>query len=251
MEKIESMISGIKSLRSCGAIIWGGDINCDRLPNNDNMLRPDLRVITPIMDEIINRNNLAQLNFDSTWHRPGKKSSLLDLFYTDRPERVSNVQNVTNICSEHDGVSMTYDMKVCIRSPQFQVIRKYQNFVWTNVETDIQTDADLQSLFSETSPDVIAAKLLRGLNRVIRKHVFIKRIQIKKSSCPYWNEQLSESLAKVKQANKVSNVTGSVEHEREAKHLRNTHTRLMKKAAKEYNKNRFKNKMQSIEHWMI
>ena len=64
------------------------------------MVRPDLRVVTPIFEDIINKKGLAQMNFENTWHKPGQKSSLLDMFYTNKPHRVTNVTNMTNELSE-------------------------------------------------------------------------------------------------------------------------------------------------------
>ena len=119
---------------------------------------------------------------------------------------------------------MTIDCKAKIRTEQFITIRNYRNFTWTNVEKDINKNNDLQSMFGEENPEIIAEKLLRGLNEVIKKHVPTKRIQLRKTNCPYWNSELSESLEKVKAFNRVANETGTYDNERQAKHARNAHS---------------------------
>ena len=59
IEQISKIISTTASLGPNNTIVWGGDLNCDRNPNNDPSVRPDLRVITPIFERIITKNGLA------------------------------------------------------------------------------------------------------------------------------------------------------------------------------------------------
>merc|ERR1712112_444009 len=100
--------------------------------------------MSPIFDHIISHNSLAQMNFKNTWHRPGRKSSLLDLFYTDKPHRVTKIQNTVNILSEHEGVVMNFDCKAQMRQNQFFVKRDYCNLTWDRIEPDINNNHDLQ-----------------------------------------------------------------------------------------------------------
>ena len=174
IEQLSKLVANIKSLSPINSIIWGGDLNCDRNPRNDNMSRPDLRVVTPIFEDIINSNGLAQLNFENTRHRPGSRNSLLDVFYSDKPHRVTDVTNIENPLSEHEAVIMTFDCKSVMRTKQFITTRSYQNFTWENIQEEVETDEDLNGLFSDSNPDMIAEKLLRGINRIIKNNVSIK-----------------------------------------------------------------------------
>ena len=79
-----------------------GDINIDRNENNDPLERNDLKALAPIWEEFISDRELTQLNFKPTWHMPGKKSSLLDLYYANCPNLIDGVANVLNLLSEHD-----------------------------------------------------------------------------------------------------------------------------------------------------
>ena len=98
-----------------------------------------------------------------------------------------------------------------------------------NIEDDVNSNQDLQSLFSDQDPDLISEKLLRGLNSIIKKHVKIKRIQLTKNNCPYWNNQLEEA-----------GMTGSIDDDRLAKHKRNKHSRLIRSTAKSFYQQKFK-----------
>ena len=73
------------------------------------------------------------------------------------------------------------------------------------METEINSNHDLQSLFGETNPDSISEKLLRGLNTIIKETITIKRVQLTSNATPYWNNSLSESLKEVKMRNKEAN----------------------------------------------
>ena len=46
--EISRVIEKVTNLHGNHTIIWGGDLNCDQNLNNDNMTRPDLRVVSPI-----------------------------------------------------------------------------------------------------------------------------------------------------------------------------------------------------------
>ena len=92
-----------------------------------------MRALAPIWEECISDNNLIQLNFKDTWHMPGKRSSLLDLFYCTKPELVSNVDNTTNLLSEHDGVNLHIHTKEPEIKPQIEVRRDYRNVNSSNL----------------------------------------------------------------------------------------------------------------------
>lgn len=81
---------------------------------------------------------------------------MLDVFLVDKPERASNIKNVVNILSEHEGVFMLYEVKVQLRCNQFIKTQKYRNFTWENVEKDVLENDDLQTSFQDPDPDKIA-----------------------------------------------------------------------------------------------
>ena len=84
--------------------------------------RPELRALTPILEEFAMSRNIAQLNHKPTRHQSGCNSSLLDLFLTNIPERATNIENFTNITSEHEGVSMILHTKTQIKKPKSRVL---------------------------------------------------------------------------------------------------------------------------------
>ena len=73
---------------------------------------------------------------------------------------------------------MSFNFKTQLKKQQFYTLRNYKYFTWANIETDVNENEDLQTLFGDVDPDVISEKLLRGLNTIIKKHVQIKRVQL-------------------------------------------------------------------------
>ena len=118
------LISNIKLKSQNNSLIWAVDLNVDKNPCDDNSMRPDLRLITPIFGEIIDKKDLAQLKLCNMWHRLGKESLLLDIFYTDKPQRAK----VPNIPFVHEGVRMEYNFKANMKRKQFFTKQNYQFF---------------------------------------------------------------------------------------------------------------------------
>ena len=64
---------------------------------------------------------------------PGRKLSLLDLFYSTKPDKTDGISNVTNLLSKHDGVTLNLDNKETRAKPQFEVRRNYKDVNYSNL----------------------------------------------------------------------------------------------------------------------
>ena len=124
-------------------IICGGDLNLDRNKSNDITKRPDLRVLMPVFNKCLARNDLAQINFLNAWHTLGRRSSLIDLFLTNKPQKITEVRNEVNILSDHEAVLIKVDCLKEMRRQQFITKRNHRNFTWENVEQIITSNDDL------------------------------------------------------------------------------------------------------------
>ena len=104
LKQIKILITKSKALGH--PIILGGDMNIDRNPKNNINVCADLRELSPIQNDIINSSDLAILNKEPTWSRPGQRKSLLDLLFVDKPQMVLRCLNIPNSMSEHSGVKL-------------------------------------------------------------------------------------------------------------------------------------------------
>ena len=77
-------------------------------------------------------------------------------------------------------------------------IRNYRGVTWDNLGPLVETNNDLNTLFNKCDPNIIAEKLLNGLNSVIKQLITIKRVQLTSRSALYWNGELERSREAVK-----------------------------------------------------
>merc|ERR1711954_552990 len=219
----------------------GGDINLDRNKKNDPFSRPELRALTPIWEECISGNNLIQLNFKDTWHMPGRRSTLLDLFYCTKPELISNVENTTNLLSEHDRVNLHIHTKEAELKPQFEIRRSYNNVTSSNLLEllDENRNPEIQSLFNTNDPNLATEIFNDEVNKATKKLLMINKFQKKRHQCRYWNKFLEAQKKKVDYLNKIFRQTKSHEDYRMLRNAKNWLTKFTKSAKKEYYKNKY------------
>merc|ERR1711954_5458 len=160
----------------------GGDINIDRhLPNNP-LVRPELKALTPVLEDFMTTCNLTQLNWLPTQHQAGCNSSLLDIFLSNIPERISGIKNFYNTMSEHEGVICTLMTKTPVKDVKSILLRDYKLATFDIIQPMIDNNSNLQSLFSDQDPEVIAKKLVDGVKEITDVVVVKKRVQARKNN---------------------------------------------------------------------
>ena len=108
MRRLEIAVERLSRVVEDGNVhLVAGDMNIDRHQPNDPLSRPDLRALTPVLEDYLMDSSMVQLNHKPTRHQLGSRSSLLDLILTNVPDRVVDVDNVLNTMSEHQGVICT------------------------------------------------------------------------------------------------------------------------------------------------
>merc|ERR1711954_349526 len=176
-EKLDS--NGIKDYD----VLLGRDLNIDRhLPNNP-LSRPELKALTPVLEDFMATCNLSQLNWKPTRHQAGCNSSLLDIFISNIPERISGIENFYNTMSEHEGVMCTILTKTPIKETKSILLRDHTLVKYEIIQPMIDSSQLLQSLFSDQDPDLIAKKLVDGVKEITDVIVTKKRIQARSRKC--------------------------------------------------------------------
>merc|ERR1711954_627910 len=118
VQRLELAVEGLSRVVKDGNVhLVAGDLNIDRHLPNDPLSRPDMRALTPVLEDYLMDASMVQVNWKPTRHQQGCRSSLLDLFLTNIPERVTNVENFVNTLSEHEGVRCTLQTKSIIKNP--------------------------------------------------------------------------------------------------------------------------------------
>ena len=120
---------------------------------------------------------------------PGRKLSLLDLFYSTKPDKTDGISNVTNLLSKHDGVTLNLDNKETRAKPQWN----YKDVNYSNLMEllDENHNVRIQKMFQTQDPDIITELFTEEMNKVAKKVIEIQKIQkrsIKQSiGIKYWN----------------------------------------------------------------
>merc|ERR1711954_474193 len=160
-----------------------------------------------------------------TRHQTGCNLSLLDLFLSNIPERASGVRNFYNAMSEHEGVMCTLLTKTPIMPAKSMLLRDYRLATFEVMQPMVDASDKLQSLFSDSDPEIIAQKLVNGIKEITDRVINKKRVQAKKRGYEYWNEELETERKKVAALHKIAISTKSTDDIRNHKNAKNQHTK--------------------------
>ena len=122
------------------------------------------------------------MNFKPTRHRFDCKSSLLDMFLANIPLKCSNVRNMCNLISDHDGVSMFIHFKDFTPKVKSYIQRNYNRFMYSNIEKFLLSSKDLKEVFRKNDSNEIRNHLLDRLNKITVALVSKRKVQIKKKN---------------------------------------------------------------------
>merc|ERR1711954_170523 len=164
---------------------------------------------------------MHQLNIKPTRHRTGHKSSLLDIFFCNFPERVKNTVNFLNTLSEHEGVGCVVHPKTEIKSPNTFLMRSYKDCTLKILQPMVDKNINLQTLFSDLDPVTIADKLMTGLKEVTDPVIIKKRIQKRERGSPFWSSTFEDERKKLRILDSNARESGLIEDARVYKTAKN------------------------------
>merc|ERR1711954_199277 len=93
----------------------------------------------------------------------------------------------------------------------------------------VDINKKLQSLFSDHNSNIIATKLVEGLNEVLDLLIKKKRLQKRSRGVPFWCQKLEKERNEVKALNTKAIETRDIEDVRCYKHKKNNHSKNIKK----------------------
>ena len=173
-------------------------------------------------------HSLKRMNHEPTRHSAHANSSLLDLVLTSNPEAVKEVYNFKPGISDHDGVAFKLICKDIDEKPQFAIIRDYSRVTAGNIVPKLYENENLQTLFGDTDPDLIAHKLNEGLNSIAKESITVKIIQLKYPKKEYDDPELKSMRTAINNQNRIANSTKNQEEYRLLKNMKNIYSRREK-----------------------
>ena len=104
----------------------------------------------------------------------------MDLIISNIPSKIDGIKNIKSTISDHDGVLCTAHLKDIIINEQFFITRDYRKLNFASLEPYLKSNIKLQSIMHDGDPEIIASRLINGLNEVIEVIAPTLRIQRKK-----------------------------------------------------------------------
>ena len=217
------------------------DVNIDSSIIAEHNKLYKIKNIEKIHKDFLECNNITTHNSRYTRFQSHQKPSILDHVFSNCPAKITPVNTIGNIFSDHSILQCTYLARGNIYHPKFTNIRNFKLVTRNAILAYMENSHILKDIFSMTDPNEIASAIQIELNSILESIAPAKRIQFRKDNAPYINEELRSKL-------KTSNdlLTDAIKHNdndhwRLFRHYRNQTMKEVNIAKKESIINKFKN----------
>ena len=213
----------------------------DDLPASDSTNR-----LRPLINQLFNKifpYGVSQLVKTATRTWPGQTDSGLDHIYTDKPEKLSDVQTEFMGGSDHRLLKIVRFSKSLKRSARYVRKRCFKNF---NKEDFLQAVRQLTWYDLYMCQDVNQASqiLTSKLGKILDAMAPIRTIQIHTRYASWLSDNTKKLLKERNDAQKLASVTKDPDDWRLYKHLRNSATAKMRLEKKNWETS----KLSSTDH---
>ena len=174
------------------------------------------------------------MNFKPTWYQSNCPPSLIDHYFTNKPQHVDSVETIKSIISDHCIVKAQFHVN-CIRAkPQFGRNQDTSQLNSENLMSKIEESDVLEKIFQKTDPDEIAEYIVLELNRIIEELAPSRIVQVKHNFEPWENEETREVLREANEQLSIAIQYNRVEEWRLFRYLRNKARKTLEKAKNSY-----------------
>ena len=207
-----------------------GDLNLDRCHINNPYQRGDIKDTLPLLDSLIEDLNCTQLNWKPTRFRAGQRPTCLDLVISNVPAKIADISPVTNLTSEHEGISCKYSDSDFSCPEQFNCFRRYKNVTTTNILNCMNMEL-YNAIFSMSEPDDIANNIINMMTETIDILAPIVKHQIRRKTT-FQSQRTADLRSESKRLFKKFKRSNDIEDQRELKNTKNRLTRSIKADSK-------------------
>ena len=186
-----------------------GDINIDFLKWN-NTSQPDdspanrQHILSSHLFERIFPHGFAQLVTIATRIWQGQESSGLDHYYTNRPEKISNIHAYYHHSSDHKLVMAIRHSKAEISKPRIIQKRVYKNFCPSSFKNEVAKISWFQ-LYMCDSVEVAVNIFTQEINRILDVMAPIKTIQVRHNYAPWISDNTRKLINECNTVQKTAN----------------------------------------------
>ena len=212
------------------------DFGKDNLPANSQSarLRP---LVKEIFDRIIPHGFVQMVSvFTRSW--PNQEPSGLDHFWTNRPEKLSQVHANWGGGSDHKIIFATRYTTAQISKPRLLRKRSYKNFDPVKFIEEIRK-ISWWGVFSECFDCENAANILtQKINEILDVMAPIKTFQIRTKYVPWMSQKTKDMIKERNQAQLKAATTKDSDDWRKYKQLRNQITNILRVEKKQWRENK-------------
>ena len=169
----------------------------DNLDSNINASHNKLYKVQNLQDLLnthLLNNKITTHNNIFTWHKTNHASSIIDHIYSNCKLKISNVETLSNIFSDHCMLKAIYNTKTSVYKPKFMKIRNNRLITKAKLNTYVVNNDMLKTVFNYTDPDIIANIIQIELNSIIDSIAPAKYIQCKNNYLPYVDNDLQSEI---------------------------------------------------------
>ena len=170
-----------------------GDINLDWLtclepnPASNSKAYKIRRLVEQLATRIL-PYGVCQLVRGVTRSWPGQSDSCLDLMFSNKPEKMSEVNVTAQSSSDHRYIQATRYAKGIKSNPRYVVKRSYKDFNETEFIGEVQR-LSWWDLYQTEDPDIAAQILSYKINNILDKFAPLKKVQTKSKFAPWLSSE--------------------------------------------------------------
>ena len=250
-----------RAIREEKEVIVTGDINIDSLkwcrddlPSTDSTYR--LKPLIEALFERIIPQGFSQQVRVATHSWVGQSPSCIDHLYTNRPDKLADVQGHINGGSDHKLIYAVRYAKSMKRNVRYIRKRCFKRFDEVKFKEEVKK-LKWFDIYSETNVDAAVSFLTGKLTTVLDKHAPIKTIQVRPNYAPWVNDNVKEAIRHRDNAQIVASMSQCPDNWRKYKDIRNSATNVIKNAKKvweskqlNYFGNNAKDLWRNLKSWM-
>ena len=144
--------------------------------------------------EHIDKHGIVTHNHKFTRFERHVKPSTLGHVYSNCPHKLTNVETIQNLFSDHSLLFTRYTTKENMYKPKFINIRNFKLLTRNKILGYLNNSKELESVFNHTDPNIVASIIQVELNSIIELIAPVKKVQYKKNYKPYFNEEIINNL---------------------------------------------------------
>lgn len=220
-----------------------GDLNLNFLrwaddsssTSHDDRLRP---LVTQLFDRIL-PHGFVQLVSVATRIFPGQEPSGLDHFYSNHPEKLSDIQAHYRGASDHKLIFATRYTKSAVSKPRMIRKRSYKEFDPAKFLEAVR-DVSFWEIYSCHNVEEAATKLTKKLTTILDKMAPMKNFQVRTQYLPWLSQNTKNKMQERDEAQKIASETKSNDDWLKYKALRNSVNNILKIEKKNWQENKLK-----------